>query len=365
MKRTALYDEHVKLGGKIVEFAGWEMPIQYEGLAAEHEACRKSVCLFDVSHMGEVLVKGDGALDYLNSLVTNNVSKISNNQAQYTVMCYDDGGCVDDLIIHRISEKEFFICVNASNTDKDFEWIKSHAPKNVTVENVSDKYSQIAIQGASAEKILQTLTDTNLSSIKYYWFSKGTVCGIDAIIARTGYTGEDGFEIYVDWNEGPKIWTALMREGAKYGIKPCGLGARDTLRTEMKFPLYGHEIDRALNPLEAGLGWVVKLDKPDFIGKKALVAIKEAGFKRALVGLKTVGKGIPRQGYAMEVNGTGVGIITSGTFSPSLKYGIAIAYVDRAHAKVGAQLDVVIRDQRIKHEIVETPFYIRPGKGTK
>lgn len=358
-KRTALYDEHVKSKGKMVEFGGWDMPVQYSGLADEHETCRTRVGLFDVSHMGEVVVKGAGALDYLNKLVTNNVSKIKDNQAQYTVMCYENGGCVDDLIIHRISGDEFFICVNASNTDKDFEWMRSHAPAGVSVENVSDQYTQIAVQGRFAQELLQTLTKTNLSEIKYYWFRKGEVLGEPAIIARTGYTGEDGFEIYVPWNSGPRIWNALLEAGQKYGVKPCGLGARDTLRTEMKFPLYGHEINQNLTPLEAGLGWVVKLDKPNFTGKAALANLKEHGLKRTLVGLRSLGKAIPRQGYAIEHAGKAVGVVTSGTLSPSLKTGIAIASVDRNLSEIGTKLDVVVRDQRIPHEVVETPFYKR------
>lgn len=359
-KRTALYDEHLKLKGKMVEFGGWEMPVQYSGLADEHEACRTRVGLFDVSHMGEVRVRGSDALGFLNRLVTNNVAKIKDGQAQYTVMCFDDGGCVDDLIIHRIGYDDFFICVNASNTDKDFDWMRSHAPKGLSVENVSNQYSQIAVQGRHAQQILEKLTEVPLADIKYYWFRQGQVLGEPSIIARTGYTGEDGFEIYVPWDRGPRIWNALLEEGARFGIKPCGLGARDTLRTEMKFPLYGHEIDRDLNPLEAGLSWVVKLDKPDFIGKQALVEKRERGLMRTIVGIRSLGKAIPRQGYALESAGKRVGVVTSGTLSPSLKVGIAIAYVDKSLSDVGTKIDVVIRDQRVPHEIVETPFYKRP-----
>lgn len=359
-KRTALYDEHVKLNGRMVEFGGWDMPVQYTGLADEHETCRTKVALFDVSHMGEVRVKGAGSLDYLNRLVTNNVSKIKDNQAQYTAMCYEHGGCVDDLIIHRVSSDDFFICVNASNTDKDFEWMKQQAPKGLSVENVSPQYTQIAIQGRFAQEILQKLTKTPLDEIKYYWFREGEVLGKPAFIARTGYTGEDGFEVYVPWDFGPRVWSAMLEEGQKFGIKACGLGARDTLRTEMKFPLYGHEIDEKMNPLEAGLAWVTKLDKPDFIGKAALMKIKEAGLKRASVGLKSLGKAIPRQGYAIEVGGKTIGTVTSGTMSPSLKAGIAIAAVDRGFTEIGTKVDVVVRDQRVPHEIVETPFYKRP-----
>lgn len=358
-KKTALYDEHVKLGGRMVEFGGWDLPVQYTGLADEHENCRKNVGLFDVSHMGEVRVRGKGALEFLNSIVTNNVSKIKDGQAQYNVMCFEDGGCVDDLIIHRMGPEEFFICVNASNTDKDFDWMRSHAPAGVSVTNESDQYTQIAIQGRNAQNLLSRLTSTDLSAIKYYWFTTGEVCGEPAIIARTGYTGEDGFEIYVPWKSGPAIWRALIEKGADLGVKACGLGARDTLRTEMKFPLYGHEIEKNLNPLEAGLGWVTKFDKGEFIGRAPLVALKEAGLKRALVGLKSLGKAIPRQGYKVEVDGQVIGEVTSGTLSPCLKYGIAIAYVDRAHMAVGTRVNVVVRDQRVPHEVVETPFYKR------
>ena len=305
-------------------------------------------------------MRGREALSYLNRLVTNNVEKIVDNQAQYTAMCFEDGGCVDDLIIHRIGPEDFFICVNASNTEKDYEWIKNHSPKGVSVENVSAEYTQIAIQGRFAQEILQKFTDTPLADIKYYWFRQGRILGKEAIIARTGYTGEDGFEIYVPWHSGPAVWCALMEEGQKHGIKACGLGARDTLRTEMKYPLYGHEIEKDLNPLEAGLGWVVKLDKLDFIGKKALMTIKEAGLKRALVGLRSLGKAIPRPGYIVESSGKPVGVVTSGTLSPCLKVGIAVAYVDRSLSAIGTKLDVVVRDQRVPHEIVETPFYKRP-----
>lgn len=358
-KKTALYDEHVKLNGRMVDFAGWNMPVQYEGLASEHNACRKNVGLFDVSHMGEIHVRGKGSLDFLNSIVTNNIAKMQVGQAQYNVLCYDNGTCVDDLIVHKNSDEDFFICVNASNSDKDFAWMKEHAPKNLSVENTSSQYTQIAIQGRFAEKILSKLTDTSLPEIKYYWFKNGKVLGYPAIIARTGYTGEDGFEVYVPWDSGPKIWSAMIELGQPFGIKPCGLGARDTLRTEMKYPLYGHEISDQLNPLEAGLGWVTKLDKPDFIGKKALVALKEKGLQKALVGLQSLSRAIPRQGYAVELNGKAIGIVTSGTMSPSLGYGIAIAYTEKEFAKIGTTLDVVIRDQRTPHKVVETPFYRR------
>lgn len=360
LKQTALYQEHLKLNGKMVEFGGWMMPVQYTGISDEHETCRQKVGLFDVSHMGEVRIRGKGALDYVNHLVTNNVANIHDNQCQYSTMCYDNGGCVDDLIVHRINVDDIFICVNASNSDKDFEWMKSHAPKHLSVENHSPQYTQIAIQGRHAQTILQKFTDTPLADIKYYWFRQGKVLGNQAIIARTGYTGEDGLEIYIPWDKGPQAWQALYEEGQKYGLKPVGLGARDTLRTEMKFPLYGHEISQDLNPIEAGLGWVVKLDKPDFIGKKALVQIKERGLRHTIVGLVSKTKAIPRPGYKIEVGGTETGFVTSGTLAPSLKTGIAIAYVKPEHARLGTKVNVNIRGQLHEHEVVPTPFYQRP-----
>lgn len=359
MKRTALYNEHLQLNGRMVEFGGWEMPVQYTGLADEHDTCRNYVGLFDVSHMGEVTVKGPGAGAYLNYLLTNNILKMAVNQAQYNVMCYEDGGCVDDLIVHKFDEDDYFICVNASNTDKDFDWIKTHAPKGVEVQNVSAQWSQIAIQGRDAVKIVSEISGYDVSDIKYYWFKRSKVLGDDAIIARTGYTGEDGFELYVPWNSGPKVWRAALESGKRYQIKACGLGARDTLRTEMKYPLYGHEIDQKLNPIEAGLGWVVKFDKGDFIGREPLLKIKNNPSK-ALIGLKTAGRGIPRQGYLIEKDGKNIGFVTSGTHSPSLKHGIAIAYVDKQHSNMGNTVDVCIRDQKVAHNIVATPFYKRP-----
>lgn len=336
------------------------MPVQYTGLADEHNTCRNAVGLFDVSHMGEVVVRGKGALEFVNSLVTNDVTRIKDGQAQYTVMCQPDGGCVDDLIVHRRSAEDIFICVNASNSDKDFAWIKAHAPTGISVENESPAWSQIAIQGRHATAILSKLTDVKLDAIKYYWFAEGKVLGTRALVARTGYTGEDGFEIYVPWSDGPTVWRACLEEGKPFGIKPCGLGARDTLRTEMKFPLYGHEISETLNPLEAGLGWVTKFDKGDFVGRAPLAALKERGLKRTLVGLKTLGRGIPRQGYLVEKEGLVLGEVTSGTHSPCLNHGIAIAYVDLNSAELGTKLDVVIRDQRVPHVVVQTPFYKRP-----
>jgi aminomethyltransferase len=326
--------------------------------------------------MGEVHVEGARAEDFLNRLVTNNVSKLSVGQAQYTVMCHESGGIVDDLVIYRRAKDKFLVVVNASNVDKDFAHMRAVAapfmalnnPQDFWLSNESSKYTQIAIQGRNAARILQTLTKTDLSPIKNYWFAEGEINspqggGIPAILARTGYTGEDGFEVYVPWERGAEVWRALLEAGAPHGLKPCGLGARDTLRLEMKYPLYGHELTDETHPLEAGLGWVTKLDKEaDFVGKKALLEAKARGNKRALVGIRFLDRGIPRQGYEIY-DGSGerkVGFVTSGTQSPSLKLAVGIAYVDAALAAPGTKLAVDVRGAKISAEVIPTPFYKRP-----
>jgi aminomethyltransferase len=291
LKRTALYEEHQKLGGRLIDFGGWELPVQYTGVIDEHLTCRSAAGLFDVSHMGEVHVEGPDAENYLNFLVTNNVAKLAIGQALYTAMCHERRGIVDDLVIYRRASDRFLVVVNASNTDKDFnhmlavyEKFKSKW-KDLRITNESEHYSQIAIQGRNAASILSTLTKTPLEDIKTYWFKEGKVLGdIPAVLARTGYTGEDGFEVYVPWEKGPEVWRALIQEGTPLGLKACGLGARDTLRLEMKYPLYGNELTDETNPLEAGLGWVVKLDKGDFLGRESIVAAKEKGLQRRLIG---------------------------------------------------------------------------------
>ncbi len=364
-KRTPLFEEHKKLNGRIVDFGGWELPVQYTGVIDEHVACRTACGLFDVSHMGEFFVDGPGSVDFVNFLVTNDVSKISVLQAQYTVMCFETGGIVDDLVIYKRGPEKILLVVNAANIDKDFAWVSKQLEANrskfpnVKLSNESARYSQIAVQGPRAAEIVQKLTKANLSEVKTYWFCESTVLdSIPAIIARTGYTGEDGFEIYAAWDAAPQIWRALLEVGTPLGMKPCGLGARDTLRLEMKYPLYGHELSDTTNPLEAGLGWVVKLDKPDFIGKSALVENKAKGFSRALVGIKLIERGIPRQGYPVKsADGIAIGELTSGTQSPSLKEPIGIAYIKTANASVGSIVGVEIRGQIVKAEVVKTPFY--------
>ena len=368
LKRTAIFEEHRKLSGRLIDFGGWELPVQYSGVMDEHLACRKDAGLFDVSHMGELEVRGESAEGFLNYLVTNDVSKISIGQAQYTVMCHENGGIVDDLIIYKRALNRYLLVVNASNTDKDFKHIERVEKKflegrsdgQLEVENLSSHFSQIALQGPKSEAILQRVTSCNLSEIKNYWFVEGQLQGgVSAMIARTGYTGEDGFEIYVPWDSGSDVWQMLLEQGQPLGLKPCGLGARDTLRLEMKYPLYGNELTDETHPLEAGLSWVVKLNKGDFFGKSALLQKKEAGLNRQLVGLKLLERGIPRHGYEVY-SGDGsekIGFITSGTQSPCLKESIAVAYIHPSHSRVGTRIRVEIRGTQVLGEVVATPFF--------
>lgn len=364
-KRTALYEQHVALGGRIIEFGGWEMPVQYTGVMDEHLACRKSVGLFDVSHMGEFLIEGLDAERFLNEVVTNDISKMAAGQAMYSAMCNDHGGIVDDLVIYRRAVDRFLVVVNASNTDKDFNWMKSiHARihPDCLLENVSSKYSQIAVQGRNAEKLIEPLASCSLSDIQNYHFKEGTFLNsIDCIFARTGYTGEDGFELYVPWAKGPEVWKALMDAGKPYDIKACGLGARDTLRLEMKYSLYGHELNDETNPLEAGLAWVTKLDKKSFIGKEALLNAKTQGISRRLIGFKMKDRGIPRQDYAVYDSAglKKIGVVTSGTQSPSLNAAIGIAYVEVGFHEPGTPLQIEIRGNKTLAEVCTTPFYKR------
>lgn len=373
LKRTSLFEEHQRLGGRLIDFGGWELPVQYSGVMDEHRACRSAAGLFDVSHMGEVHVEGAHAEAYLNFLVSNNVSKLAIGQAQYTVMCHESGGIVDDLVIYRRAKDRFLVVVNAANTDKDFKhmiyvkdrWTSQHPGReeDLQVTDESSNYSQIALQGPQAATILSKITSLPLEPIKTYWFAETTLLKqIPVIIGRTGYTGEDGFEIYSSWKAGPEIWRALVEAGTPLGLKPCGLGARDTLRLEMKYPLYGNELSDDTHPLEAGLSWVVKFDKGDFLGRAALLKAKEAGLKRQLVGIRLLGKGIPRHGYALfsEDGSQRIGELTSGTQAPSLNLPIGIGYVDLAHGKIGSRLSVEIRGTQIPAEVVATPFYKRP-----
>lgn len=366
MKKTPLNQTHIDSGARMVDFGGWHMPVQYSGLSQEHQAVRGKAGLFDVSHMGEVIVEGARAEEFLNHLVTNNVSKLTDGQAQYTVMCYENGGIVDDLLVYRRGEGRYLLCINAGNIEKDWSWIQAQAKAfpELKMQNVSSEFSQIALQGPLSNEILKKLTDYPVETIKYYHFAEVDFLGRPAILSRTGYTGEDGFEIYAPAQQGPIIWKALMEAGAPLGLVPAGLGARDTLRTEMKFPLYGNDIDQNTNPLDAGLGWVVKLDKAqDFVGKAALQKIKAEGVKRSLVGLKVLDRGIARHGYeVLDAEGReAVGVVTSGTMSPSLGFPIAIAFVRQDLKAPGTKLQVKIRDKNYPAEVVPTPFYKRPN----
>jgi aminomethyltransferase len=365
MKKTPLNQAHIDAGARMVDFGGWHMPVQYSGLSLEHQAVRGRAGLFDVSHMGEVLAEGADAEAYLNRLVTNNVSRLQVGQAQYTVMCYPNGGIVDDLLVYKRGEGRYLLCINAGNIAKDWEWIQSQAQgfKNLQLREASDEFCQIALQGPLAERILAPLVKAPLAPVKYYHFIETQLLGDEAIVSRTGYTGEDGFEIYAPAGQAVAIWNALLEAGRPLGLLPCGLGARDTLRLEMKFPLYGQEISAETNPLEAGLGWVVKLDKvEDFSGKTALQEIKAKGVSRHLVGLKVLERGIPRQGYEVfDPEGKEkVGQVTSGTLSPSLGVPIAIAYVRHGLHQKGSRLAIRVRDRFFPAEVVPTPFYRRP-----
>jgi len=346
-----------------VDFGGWELPVQYSGVTQEHMAVRSACGLFDVSHMGEIWVEGPGALEFVSHVTTNDPSVLSVHQAQYSAFCNEAGGVVDDLVVYRLGENRFLLVVNASNTDKDFAHLegalKHYSGTKPTLKNASAEFSQIAIQGPHAETVLQKLTETPLNTMKTYWCSEGSVAGSSAIIARTGYTGEDGFEIYCSWNDGPQVWRALLDAGAPLGLIPCGLGARDTLRLEMKYALYGHELGDHTNPLEVGLGWITKLNKPiSFIGKEAILSLKANGPKKALVGVLSLGRGIPRQGYEIysEDQTTLLGIITSGTQSPTLKRAIGVAWIEKSHEKIGSRLWVKIREDFHEFEVCKTPF---------
>ena len=362
LQKTALHDIHVARGARMVPFAGYSMPVQYEGVIAEHHCIRKDCGLFDVSHMGEVVVEGEGALAGLQWAMSNDLSKLVDGQALYTVMCTDSGGIVDDLIVYRERGDRYFLCINASRRHEDVAHLRETLSSfDCTVTDVSDEYGQIALQGPKAEAVLAKLTDLKFDdSFKAFFFCDTKVGSIEGVrVARTGYTGEDGVELYVASADAAALWEQLEEAGAEFGIKPCGLGARDTLRLEMKYALYGNDIDLEHNPIEAGLGWVVKLKKGEFRGSKAIEAYKAGDSKRRLVAFKMIGRGIPRKGYGLEVGGESVGVVTSGTHSPSLGEAIGLGYVSLEHAKVGTRLNVLVRGKSIEAEIVKPPFYKR------
>jgi len=358
MKNTALTQVHEALGAKMVPFAGYNMPVQYEGVNIEHETVRNAVGVFDVSHMGEFLLTGPDALDLIQRVTTNDASTLTIGRAQYSCLPNGKGGIVDDLIVYKIKEEQYLLVVNASNIEKDWNWISSHNTKNVEMKNLSDDYSLLAIQGPKAMEAMQSLTSVDLSAIKYYHFEVGPFAGIEnVIISATGYTGSGGFEIYCKNAEVKQVWDKVFEAGATFGIKPIGLAARDTLRLEMGFCLYGNDIDDTTSPLEAGLGWITKFTK-DFVDSDKLKAEKEAGVKRKLVGFEMIDRGIPRHDYkVVDANGNEIGKVTSGTQGPSVKKAIGLAYVNTEHAAVDSEIFIEIRDKGVKAQIVKFPFY--------
>ena len=356
LKKTPLNDLEKELGGRMVDFGGWELPVQFSGILDEHDAVRNHVGIFDVSHMGEITIKGPQALELLQKSTCNDVSKLEDGRAQYNGLLYPTGGFVDDILVYRMKADDYFVVVNASNSDKDFDWFKECAKDlDADVQNVSADYAQLAVQGPEAERVLQQMTDVALAPMKYYRFDRGTVDGVPAIVSRTGYTGEDGFEVYVAPQHGPRIFRKLVEAG----VKPCGLGARDTLRLEAKMALYGNDIDHTTTPIEADLGWIVKLEKGDFNGRDVLQREKEEGPGRKLVGFEMVDRGIARHGYPVVEGGEEVGVVTSGTHSPTLKKSIGLAYLPLDKSAQGSELSILIRGKETRARVVPTPFYKR------
>ena len=358
-KQTILFEKHKALNAKIVPFAGFDMPVEYSGVTDEHLTVRNGAGVFDVSHMGEIIVEGEKSLDFLQYITTNDVAKLTTGQAQYTCFPNGKGGIVDDLLIYKLEEKKYLLVVNAANIEKDYNWVVSRNSFGVTITNESDNYSQLAVQGPKAIEILQKLTPVDLSSIRFYTFVVGEFAGIkDIIISATGYTGAGGFEIYCKNEYAKEIWDKVFEAGKTFDIKPIGLAARDTLRLEMGYCLYGNDIDDTTSPLEAGLGWIVKLkDKPQFIDSDLYKKQKEEGITRKLVGLKMEERGIPRHGYdIVDTNDTSIGTVTSGTMSPVLKQGIALGYVNKEFSGAGNTVYIKIRNKTLKALIVKLPF---------
>jgi len=359
--RTPLYPVYSEYGAKTIDFGGWDLPVQFSSIKDEHEAVRTKAGLFDVSHMGEVSVKGPDALAYLQKMVTNDVSTLVDGKALYSPMCYPDGGTVDDLLVYKKADHDYLVVINAGNIAKDVEWLQKHVEGDVEVINISDQVAQLALQGPLAEQVLQKLTTFPLQEIKFFHFKDQVeLNGISALVSRTGYTGEDGFEIYLDPQDAISLWKAILEAGKEEGVLPCGLGARDTLRFEAKLPLYGQEITADITPIEAGLGFAVKVDKEtDFIGKEVLKEQKENGAPRKLVGIEMIERGIPRHGYPVFVGEQKIGEVTTGTQSPTLKKNVGLALLDATYATIGQEIEVEIRNKPVKAVVVKSPFYKR------
>jgi aminomethyltransferase len=359
LKRTPLFERHVALGARVVPFAGFEMPVQYSGIVDEHTAVRTAAGLFDISHMGEVEVKGRDAVAFLQHIATQDVATIDEGQSNYSLLCQPDGGIVDDIFIYHLPDG-YMVVVNASNTEKDFAWLLDNmAGFDVELTNISDRASMLALQGPKAEAILAQATDVDVTNLPFHGVTTGMLLGdIPALIARTGYTGEDGFELFVDDDNAVRLWDQLLELGHGTGLKPCGLGARDSLRFEACLALYGHEIDDTINPYEAKLGWVVKLDKGDFVGRETLQRVRQAGVQRKLAGFEVVGRGIARGGYEIRsVDGEPIGAVTTGMPSPTLGKNLGLGYVPAALATEGSEFDVIVREKPVRARVVKTPFY--------
>ncbi len=362
LKRTPLFDTHVASKAKMVDFGGWNMPVQYSSIIEEHNAVRTGVGVFDVSHMGEIEVRGSQAQHLVDYVSTNNAAKLKPGQAHYSALLYEHGGFVDDILVHKLPDGNFFLCVNAGNQEKDFEHIQevTRGKFDAEIDYASERYAQIAIQGPKAIRTLQKLTGTKLSEIKYYWFTDGDVSDVPARIARTGYTGEDGFEIYIAPQEAAQLWSKILTAGEEFGIKPCGLGARNTLRLEAKMALYGHELTASINPLEADLGWIVKFDKGDFVGRTALEKVQASGLTRKLAGFEMQERGIGRDGYEVWIDGKPAGWVTSGGPSPTLNKNIGLCYLPSGKAVPDVKIQVLIRNTSVEAVTVPTPFYKKP-----
>lgn len=359
VRETALSDTHRALGAKMIPFAGFEMPVYYSGIVAEHRAVREGVGIFDVSHMGEVMVSGPKALEFVQKITVNDAAKLEPGAAQYSAMCRPTGGIVDDLLVYRLAPECFMLVINASNIAKDFAWMEANTFEGVELQNVSDDYTLLAVQGPKAVATLSKLTEVDLEKIPFYSFVEGELAGVSMIISRTGYTGEPGFELYLpsDPETSIRVWNAVLEAGEEHGIEPIGLGARDTLRMEMGYCLYGNDITEETTPIEAGLGWITKVDKGEFNGREPIAQVKEQKPARRLVSFRLADRGIPRQGYEIRRDGETIGVVTSGTMSPSLGVGIGMGYVDRAHATSGTAIAIAIRDREIPGTVEKAPLY--------
>jgi aminomethyltransferase len=356
MKKTPLNHTHNVLGAKMTDFGGWEMPVEYSSIIDEHHAVRSHCGLFDICHMGEIMISGEKAAESVQKLITNDLKKLEYKKVLYTPICNEEGGIIDDLLVYMLGEDKFLLVVNAANTIKDFEWIKANAYPQTKVENLSDNYALLALQGPESKNVLKKLSDIELDDIDYYHFEEAEVAGVEMIISRTGYTGELGYELYFAADKAEEIWQRLIKAGEEFKLMPAGLGARNTLRLEKGYALYGNDIDENTNPIEAGLGWTVKLDGEDFIGRDSLLKIKEECCSRRLKGIVITGRGMARHGYDIYADGEKIGEVTSGSYSPSLKKSIAMGYLNEEYTKTGSKIQIKIRDRFVEAEVVELPF---------